>query len=62
MKLSRYLTKHNITSESFADRIGMSVSSVQKYRRGAKTPRPDVVNRIRKATRGRVKPEDWYSK
>lgn len=62
MKLSYYLTKHNITSGTFASRIGMSVSSVEKYRRGAKTPRPNVVMRIKKATKGRVKPEDWYAK
>lgn len=62
MKLSRYLTKHHIRSEDFANRIGMSVSSVEKYRRGVKIPRPDVVSRIRKATRGRVKAQDWYEK
>lgn len=60
MTLERYLTQNKITSERFARRIRLSLSSVNKYRIGERMPRPDIVERIRRATNGRVRPEDWY--
>jgi DNA-binding transcriptional regulator YdaS (Cro superfamily) len=59
MNLDQYLTGKQMTSETFARRIGMSLSAVNKYRSGARTPRPKVMATIWRKTACKVTPHDW---
>lgn len=59
MKLSDYLITQQITPAEFARRIGVGRMSVHRYIRGERFPRPDVLQRIHQATKGRVTPNDF---
>jgi transcriptional regulator with XRE-family HTH domain len=61
MKLSEYLLRKQITSEAFAKKMKVSISSVNKWRMdGYRIPRPNLIAKIDKATSGSVKLRDWY--
>lgn len=60
MNLNEYLTKNRITSERFARTMKVSISAVSKWRIKNRMPRPAMLAKIQKTTRGRVRPVDWY--
>ena len=60
MKLSDYMTRHELDDAGMAERIGdCSVSGVKKWRRGDRTPRRDHLRRIARATGGEVTANDF---
>lgn len=59
MELATYLEKSRITYEAFAERIGVSVFAVGKYARRQRTPRPEIMARIKAATDGAVTADDF---
>lgn len=60
MKLNDYLIKNEITTRSFAKKLGASYSAVCKWRIRNRFPKPRMMLKIQKATSGRVKITDWY--
>ena len=61
MTLNDYLFKRKITSEQFAKKINVSLSSVNKWRmKGFRIPRPAAIKKIDRATKGSVTLKDWY--
>jgi len=61
MDLRRYLDARNIPVAVFAETLGVSVQAVHRYLSGERLPRPDVMMRIKQATHGAVRPNDFYS-
>ena len=61
MDLRRYLDARNIPITAFAETLGVSVQAVHRYLNGERLPRPDVMMRIKQATKGAVRPDDFYS-
>ena len=59
MKLSDYLRDRDIDTASFAEAIGVSQAAVSRYANGLRFPRPKVMERIVKATRGKVTANDF---
>lgn len=59
MKLDDYLRQNNLTEQAFADLIGTSQATVNRYRNG-RIPEPEAMERIVKATTGAVQPNDFY--
>lgn len=62
MTLHDYLTKRRLCEREFAEMIGTSQQQVNRWRRGRIMPSPEWVLAIEKATRGWVKPGDWYER
>lgn len=60
MNLNVYLVKHKLTTEAFAKKMGVSFSAASKWRAKNRLPRPAMMAKIQKITKGRVKPVDWY--
>jgi transcriptional regulator with XRE-family HTH domain len=54
MTLDKWLTDNGYTAQAFADKIGVSVHTVQAYRNGLRRPRPDTMARITRTTKGQV--------
>jgi transcriptional regulator with XRE-family HTH domain len=61
MRLRRYLDTNSITLPRFAKLIGVSVQSVHRYANGERIPRPEVMERIKRVTKGAVLPNDFYA-
>lgn len=59
MKLDAYLSKHDISKEAFARRIGVSPEAVRLWCAGERTPRWKAVIAIRQATEGHVDVGDF---
>ena len=60
MKLRDYLDRECLTLEQFAARTGLHVSTVSRIAAGKNPPSPELVQRIREATRGEVTPNDLF--
>lgn len=60
LKLKQYLEKHKITHSSFAERVGVSQATINRYVRGERSPSKKTIVKIRDATKGFVKVTDWY--
>jgi len=61
MTLNAYLLKRGITSEQFAKKVRVSLSSVNKWRmKGYRIPRAAMIRKIEKTTKGSVTLKDWY--
>jgi transcriptional regulator with XRE-family HTH domain len=58
MKLRDWLREHRMTQTEFADQIGCNTNTVHKWVLGKHTPHPPTVRRIRRVTRGEVRPAD----
>lgn len=58
MKLDAYLRASALSLAAFAQQTGLSEAAISRYLSGKRTPRPDAIRRIVRATRGRVQPED----
>ena len=60
MLLRAYLDLNGVSIPAFADAIGVSVQTVHRYLNNERIPRPEVMVRIKKATSGAVRPNDFY--
>jgi transcriptional regulator with XRE-family HTH domain len=60
MTLREYLHKHDIKPGEFAKRIGVTVTSVYRYRDGIRKPDAEVMPRIVAATQGAVTANDFW--
>lgn len=59
MKLSDYLAMANKSAAAFAAELGTSVSAVNFWRNGERTPRIAQMQKIYEATNGAVAPNDF---
>jgi transcriptional regulator with XRE-family HTH domain len=61
MTLKQYFDRHGISQRAFAHTIGTTPVAVSRYVSGLRLPRPEIINRIAKATGGLVTAADWYA-
>ena len=61
MKLRSYLRLEGERPAEFAARIGASIYAVRKWLNRERIPRPKTQKIIKRATSGKVTPEDWVS-
>jgi predicted transcriptional regulator len=54
MSLSTYLQKNGLSYDDFGQMIGVTATSVYRYAMGDRFPRPSILSRIKKATRGEI--------
>jgi predicted transcriptional regulator len=59
MQLGQYLDEHGIDVAAFAAAIRVDLSTVYRYLSGDRLPRADVLRRIKRATGGKVTPNDF---
>lgn len=57
--LGRFLHSKSISSAAFAASINVAPSTITRIIRGERTPRIDLIAKIKVATRGKVKAEDF---
>lgn len=60
MKLSEFMTEHNLSDAEMATRIGCSEGAVRKWLSGERLPRQDQLVRINEITAGAVTPNDFF--
>lgn len=60
MHLRTYLETNKVTIPAFAGAIGVTVQAVHRYVNGERKPRPEVMDKIKAATKGNVQPNDFY--
>lgn len=60
MKLREYLDDRKIPANDFGGIVGVSSHAVLKWIRGERVPRPEIMEKIVKATSGVVQPNDFY--
>lgn len=60
MLLKDYLDRRGETMAAFSRRIGVTPEAVRWYCNGERVPRYNSMRRIVAATRGKVKPNDFY--
>jgi transcriptional regulator with XRE-family HTH domain len=60
MQLRRYLDDQDIPVALFAQRIGVSVQALYRYLHGYRLPQRKVMDRIIRATHGKVTPNDFF--
>ena len=60
MKLRPWRISRNLSLVELAAKIGVTFNSVARYERGERVPRPAIMERIVRATAGRVQPSDFY--
>ena len=61
MTLTEFLSANGLSHSAFAEKIGVSQVAITRYTRGDRTPRPSVLARIRKETRGAVTADDFMA-
>lgn len=59
MRLADYLADQQLKDATFAAQIGVSRQAVGRYKFGERRPDWDVLQRIAKATDGKVTPNDF---
>jgi transcriptional regulator with XRE-family HTH domain len=60
MQLDPYLRARGLTSRQFAEVVGfLTKQAIHNYRHGRRFPSPEILHRIREATKGQVTPEDF---
>lgn len=59
MNLRSFLSGSKMTDARFAEIVGASEAAVRKWKYGERTPRPEVMLRIRAATNGAVTADDF---
>lgn len=60
MNLKLYLESNHLTEAAFAERLGVSQVTVNRYILDKRFPSPDMIQRIAAVTGGKVKASDWY--
>jgi transcriptional regulator with XRE-family HTH domain len=61
MKLEQYLLNNGIKPVAFAASIDVAPSTITRILRGERTPRIDLIGKIRTATGGKVTADDFMS-
>lgn len=61
MKLATYLSENDIKPVAFAALLDVAPSTITRILRGERTPRIDLIAKIKTATGGKVSAEDWMS-
>lgn len=61
MKLGAYLVAEGLKPGEFGQRVGATAMAVRYWVRGDRTPRRDMMDKIRDASEGRVQPQDFFS-
>lgn len=61
MDLSAYLSQKKLTAAKFAKIIGVHRTSVARFCDKTRRPDLDTLEKIHKATNGKVKAEDFFS-
>jgi transcriptional regulator with XRE-family HTH domain len=59
MKFSDWLKSSGLTQKEFAERIGVTQSAISHLRNNRKRPSFELMVKIEKATKGKVKLNDW---
>lgn len=59
MTLYEWLKREGLTHADFAERIGLTQSSVTRYVTGSRVPRRETMIEIARATNGEVAPADF---
>lgn len=60
MRLSEYLERNKTHKREFAALIGVTSMAVHQWMNGVRTPRIEFLQKIAKATKGRVQPSDFF--
>jgi hypothetical protein len=61
MKLKHWLKLNKFTGTRFGALIGVKAQAVYRYADGDRIPRKEVMEKITTVTRGKVRPDDFYS-
>lgn len=61
MELRQYLDDREMPVAAFAERIGVTVQALYRYINGERIPKREIMDRIVRATCGRVTPSDFYA-
>lgn len=61
MKLRSYLAAEKLSPAEFGKQVGATGMAVRYWIRGFRTPRRDMMERIRQVTEGQVCPQDFFS-
>lgn len=59
MTLSEYLSRHGLHQQAFAERVGLTQSTISRYVSGERMPKRQHLRRIMEETRGLVTPTDF---
>jgi plasmid maintenance system antidote protein VapI len=59
MKLATYLHENDIKPVAFAAMLDVAPSTITRILRGERTPRIDLILKIKSATDGKVTADDW---
>jgi transcriptional regulator with XRE-family HTH domain len=54
MSLSAYLKQHALTYEKFGEMIGVTGTTVYRYIRGDRFPKPAIIRKAEKVTNGEI--------
>ena len=60
MKLRDFLADRNLSEAELGRLLGVGQATVNRYIRGERIPRPEVMRRIVEVTEGKVGPADFY--
>lgn len=60
MKIETYLKSKSMTHAEFAEVIGTSQPTVTRYVNGDRRPSIEMIDKIEKITKGKVKMRDWF--
>lgn len=60
MKLEKYLENTSMSEATFAELIGVKQATVNRYINGKRFPSPVMIQRIERASKGKVKVMDWF--
>lgn len=61
MRFDDYLSREKIGNEEFAGRLGVTPEAVRLWRLGKRTPRREIMERIRVETAGAVQANDFFA-
>lgn len=61
MQLSEYISSRNLSVQAFANSVGVTPEAVRLWLKRKRTPSSTQVEKIRKVTKGAVKPNDLFS-
>lgn len=61
MKLADWLTAHDVSTQTFADRIGKSQAAVSRYASDKRMPEHETLIKIYEETAGEVSPNDFVA-
>lgn len=61
MKFIDYLNLIDEPPTRWAETVGLSPATVWRASKGLTFPSPSTIRSIEQATKGAVRPEDWYS-